>query len=163
MMRFKVYAQAAEYFKDMDYLFATDADMLFVDEVGDEILGDRVATRHPGYSLPEHRREDYDRNPLSLACVKPGEGEYYFAGGFFGGSKDEFLKMISICSDRIDQDLAHGVMPKWHDESHLNRYFINNPPLVILSPSYCYPEEWNLPFDRKLLALFKNHKEFQTA
>ena len=162
MMRFEVYLKAVEYFKDIDYLFALDADMLFVDEVGSEILGDRVATRHPGYSLPEHLREDYDRNPLSKACVGWHEGEYYFAGGFYGGSKGEMVRLLLTCSAQIRDDLSRNVIAKWHDESHLNRYFIDNPPLVILSPSYCYPEEWDLPFERKLLALFKNHKDFQT-
>ena len=52
MMRFAVYANAAKYFANCDYLFACDADMLFVDIVGDEILGKRVATRHPGFILP---------------------------------------------------------------------------------------------------------------
>lgn len=162
MMRFQVYLKAAEYFKDIDYLFAIDADMLFVDEVGEEIIGDRVVTRHPGYSLPEHRREDYDRNPLSKACVSPGEGEYYFAGGFYGGSKQEMLRLFTTCTRNILDDLSRNVIAKWHDESHLNRYSIDNPPLVILSPSYCYPEEWDLPFERKLLAIYKNHKYFQT-
>ncbi len=161
MMRFKVYYAAAAAFEDMDYLFATDADMLFVDPVGDEILGERVATHHPGFCLPEQRRDDYDRNELSCAFVPQGHGAHYFCGGFYGGTKDEFLKMARTCNERIEQDLARNIIAKWHDESHLNRYFIDNPPTVILSPSYCYPEYWNLPFMPKVLALSKNHKEFQ--
>lgn len=161
MMRFKVYALAAPYFADMDYVFAIDADMLFVDRVGAEILGERVATRHPGYCLPQQPEDDYERAPTSKACVKRGEGEYYFAGGFYGGTKDEFLKMARACTITIMDDLARGVIAKWHDESHLNRYFIDNPPSIVLSPSYCYPKEWNLPFVRKLLALPKKYSEFK--
>src|SRR5207244_3120596 len=33
--------------RSLDYVFLMDADMLFNDTVGDEILGDRVATLHP--------------------------------------------------------------------------------------------------------------------
>lgn len=163
MMRFKVYHSAAAHFADFDYLFACDADMLFIDTVGDEILGDRVATRHPGFSLPKHRHDDYERREISRACVAPGQGQYYFAGGFYGGTKDEFLKMALHCSTNIALDLEQGVIALWHDESHLNRYFIDNPPTVVLCPSYCYPQFWILPFTPRLIALNKNHKEYQTA
>jgi histo-blood group ABO system transferase len=163
MMRFSVYLKAASYFENIDYLFACDADMLFVNTVGNEILGQRVATRHPGFSMPEQRRDDYERNAASTACVRDGEGVYYFAGGFYGGTTTEFLTLASVCAEHINQDLAHNIIAKWHDESHLNRYFIDNPPTVILSPSYCYPEFWNLPFKPCLLALSKDHKEFQSA
>ncbi len=161
MMRFKVYYDSSAQFKDFDYLFACDADMLFIDTVGDEILGDRVATQHPGFSLPYQRHDDYERNRASTACVYENEGHYYFAGGFYGGSTQEFLQMAYNCAQNITIDLSHNIIAQWHDESHLNRYFIDYPPTVILSPSYCYPDLWDLPFDRKLLALTKNHAEFR--
>jgi histo-blood group ABO system transferase len=163
MMRFKVYRDAAHHFADCDYLFACDADMLFVNTFGQEILGERVATRHPGYCMPHQLHDDYETNPQSRACIAPGQGSYYFAGGFYGGSTQEFLAMACTCVENIELDLAHGIIAKWHDESHLNRYFLDNPPTVILSPSYCFPEDWDLPFVPRLLALSKNHKEFQTA
>ena len=31
----------------------------------------------------------------------------------------------------------------------------------ILSPSYCYPENWKLKYPKKLLALDKNHDEIR--
>jgi histo-blood group ABO system transferase len=163
MMRFKVYYEARAHYRDIDYLFACDADMLFVDTVGNEILGDRVATRHPGFCLPGMRHDDYEKNPLSTACIPNGQGDYYFAGGFYGGITPEFLKICQICTEHIMEDLSHNYIAIWHDESHLNRYFFDNKPTTILSPSYCYPDIWRLPFPKKLLALTKNHKEFQTA
>lgn len=163
MMRFNVYLKAEPYFSHMDYLFACDADMLFRDTVGDEILGELVATQHPGFILPSQRHDDYERNSASTACVLDGEGSHYFAGGFYGGTINEFLKIVCICTEHIMQDLQKGIIAKWHDESHLNRYFIDNLPTVILSPSYCYPEYWDLPFSPRLIALSKDHKEFQKA
>ena len=32
---------------------------------------------------------------------------------------------------------------------------------VILDPSYCYPESWDLPFPKRLLALDKHHEEIR--
>jgi len=43
----------------------------------------------------------------------------------------------------------------------MNRYFHEKTPTVQLSPSYCYPESWSLPFDKKLLALNKNHNQIR--
>ncbi len=154
-----IYNQNREKFSDEDYVFALDADMLFVDHVGSEILGKRVATQHPGFV---GKRGSYETDPRSLACIKNNEGSQYFAGGFFGGSQKEFRKIIAETSRRILQDLSKGIIAVWHDESHWNRYCIDFPPTVILNPSYCYPESWKLNYPKKLLALDKNHAEFQT-
>jgi histo-blood group ABO system transferase len=61
----------------------------------------------------------------------------------------------------IDEDLEKGIIAVWHDESHWNRYCIDNTPTTILSPSYCYPEGWNANYERKLLALDKDHATFR--
>jgi histo-blood group ABO system transferase len=103
-----------------------------------------------------------ETSPYSLACVRPHENMQYFAGGFNGGTSSEYLKMAKSLSDNIENDYSRGVIAIWHDESHINRYFIDNPPTKILSPSYCYAESWDLPFEKKLLALDKNHAEVRS-
>lgn len=154
MMRFAMYAGQKNLLQDMDYLFACDADMLFVDTLGDEILGDLVGTQHPGYV---GRRGTYETRPISTAYISPQEGSIYFAGGFYGGKAASVLTMAETITQNIQTDLDKNVIAVWHDESHLNRYFINHKPTVILNPSYCYPESWKLPYPKKLLALDKNH------
>lgn len=159
LMRCKLYYQNRDVFKDQDYLFACDADMLFVDTVGQEILSERVATQHPGFV---GRRGTYeDSNYQSTAYVGNREGLQYFAGGFHGGSYEGFMALNKKMVEGIEKDLANNFIAVWHDESHLNRYFIDNPPTTILTPSYCYPESWHLPYAKKLLALDKNHDEFR--
>jgi histo-blood group ABO system transferase len=160
MLRFDVYCKASSYFEAMDYLFACDADMLFVDTIGNEILGERVATCHPGFT-GTGRHDDYERNPDSTAYIAPQDGQCYYAGGFYGGTRQEFLKLAQTCIDNIFIDLQDNYIAVWHDESHLNRYFVDNLPTVVLSPSYCYPDVWDLPFPKKILAITKNLKEFQ--
>jgi histo-blood group ABO system transferase len=96
-----------------------------------------------------------------------GGGSRYFAGGFNGGTSENFLKMSESIYKDIEEDKSRGHIAVWHDESHLNRYFINNPPSIILDPSYCFPKDavWaqEHPYraTKKLCALEKNHKEFQ--
>lgn len=169
LKRFEVYRNHKDLFASTDYMFATDADMLFVGLEGDEILGDRVATNHPGFekNIPLWGSEPpYDRNPQSTAYIPYDEGIYYFAGGFYGGSTKEFIRMMDIVVHNIMTDLDnHNYIAAWHDESHLNRYFIDNKPSIILDRSYCYPENGEKKgyprCSAKLLALDKNHDEMR--
>ena len=158
LFRYKEFSKHKEILSKEDYLFYCDVDMLFVGDIEDQILGSRVATIHPGFSggrgTPETR-------PESTACISPDEKLIYFAGGFNGGSSEEFLKMSEVIDKNIDMDLENDLIALWHDESHLNRYLIDNQPTKILSPSFCYPERASLPFEKKLLALDKNHKEIR--
>lgn len=156
LKRYETFVDHSMFLNGMDYLFYCDVDMLFVDEIGNEILSDRTATIHPGFmggrGTPETRKE-------SLAYVDPKEKLVYYAGGFNGGTTKEFLKMSEILDKNIKKDLSKNIIAIWHDESHMNRYFIDNPPIKILTPSYCYPESSNIPLKKKLLALDKNHNE----
>jgi histo-blood group ABO system transferase len=162
LKRYHIFDKYKDILSKMDYLYYCDADMLFVGEVGDEILPDTetglVGTEHPGFY--GGKRGTYDTNKDSTAFVPINGGFIYFAGGFNGGKSESFLKMSSIIKNNVDKDLSNNIIALWHDESHINRYFIDNKPKV-LNPSYCYPESWNLPFDKKLLALDKNHNEIR--
>jgi histo-blood group ABO system transferase len=169
LMRFSVYNEHKDLFASTDYMFATDADMLFVGIEGDEILGDLVATNHPGFikNMPLWGSEPpYDRNPLSTAYIPYNQGVYYFAGGFYGGRTCRYIQMMETVTHNIFTDLEkYNYIAAWHDESHLNRYFIDNEPNIILDRSYCYPENGELKgypvCDAKLLALDKNHAEMR--
>lgn len=153
LMRFAVYGQHKDALAAMDYLFASDADMLFVAPVEDKILGRLVATQHPGYV---GRRGTYETDSKSTAYVAFHEGKHYFAGGFYGAERDAFFAMMDTLTEKIEIDLKKKYIAIWHDESHLNRYFIDHRPTVILAPTYCCPETWEMA-GRKLLALDKNH------
>ena len=156
--RYKIFTENSEELSKMDYLYYCDVDMRFVSTVGEEIIGDLVATKHPGYF---GRRGTPEENPLSTACVSQHEYMEYFAGGFNGGTSLEYLKMANVISKNIDKDYSNNIIAIWHDESHMNRYFIDNKPTKILSPSYCYGESMNIPFERKLIALDKNHSDIR--
>lgn len=156
--RYEIFTKNFKKLSEMDYLYYCDADMKFENHVGTEILSDRVATQHPGYygkrGTPETRKE-------SLAYISPSEKMQYFAGGFNGGTSKEFLKMSKVISENIKKDINKKIIAVWHDESHMNRYFIDNKPTKVLDPSYCYGESMNIPFNKKLVALDKNHKEIR--
>ena len=123
---------------DCDYIFYLDADMRIVDYVGDEILGDLVAVRHPGYYIAKNAGA-WETRAESLAYIKPEDRKKYFCGGVQGGSKDYYTTAMIIMSEWIDIDLKAGVMPVFHDESILNKFLISRE-YKELSCAYCIPE-----------------------
>ena len=165
LKRYEIFHKNRQVFEEMDYLFYSDVDMIFKSHVGREILGERVATKHPGYWRTPRCNFPYETNQLSTAYISPNEGGHYYAGGFNGGKREIFLEMARVISENIDKDLYNKYIAIWHDESHLNRYLINHPPSLILDPSYCFPEaSWaqDLPFSKILVALDKNHDELRS-
>lgn len=156
LFRYYAYWNHKSHLQNMDYLFACDADMLFVDDVGNEILSDIVGTLHPGFI---GRRGTYEERQQSSAYVAPHEGEFYFAGGFYGGRRDLFFEILHRLLMLVHKDLNRGIIAIWHDESYLNRHFIDFKPTLVLPRAYCAR-----PFDhpQKLVALDKNHAEFRS-
>lgn len=170
MDRFKHFTNHADKFANEDYLFYIDVDSMFVDSVSGEILGNLVGVRHCGYY---NKTGTYENNPNSCLYVPENyhkKYKYYFGGGFSGGRRDNYLELSKWCMEKIDQDVARGIVPIWHDESALNRYFLEVEPDVVLTPAYHYPESniehykagW-LPdkFEPKILLLDKQHEEIR--
>ena len=74
--------------------------------------------------------------------------------------------MAEVIAERVNKDFEKGVIALWHDESHMNRYLIDNPPTLSLTPSYCFAEEQirnpDYPHTPKIIALKKNHDELRS-
>jgi len=162
LLRCQAYYDYRDSLVSQDYLFALDADMCFLDPIGDEIFSERVATFHPGFY---GQRGPYESRKESTAYIHHSQGKYYFAGGFYGGTTKEFIQISQIMVNNIYIDLEKNIIATWHDESQLNRYFATYLPTRILTPDYCYPqsypkEQWWLErFKPKLMALDKDHDE----
>jgi histo-blood group ABO system transferase len=153
LLRYNLFLQQEEYLKKFDYLFYVDLDMLFVNTVGDEILGDGLTmAQHPMYALKRSYIPPYEPNPNSSAYI-PRFGQIsvdengkqwfdplYAAGGFQGGTTESFIKAMKAMKRTIDEDFARNYIAIWNDESHWNKYLSENPPTVVLSPSYVYPD-----------------------
>ena len=84
----------------------------------------------------------YDRSGKSRASIPYNCGQYYVAGGLNGGTAAAFLALCRELKARTDEDLQHGVIARFHDESQLNRLVAEAPQhFRILPPDYCTPEE----------------------
>jgi histo-blood group ABO system transferase len=148
----------SEYLKNFDYLYLFDADIAIVDKVGEEVLQDLVGVLHPYKFFENKDIYPYEKRKESTAYVADQNHDKYYAAAFVGGKTKNFLEMAKVISDRVEEDEKNGIIAKWHDESHLNKYFNENNPTSLL-PSYMFPEELinhpQYPFEPKIVALKK--------
>ena len=148
----------SEYLNNFDYLYLFDADVGIVANVGEEVLQDLVGVLHPYKILESKKVYPYEKRKESTAHVADQDHDKYYAAAFVGGKSTNFLNMAKTIAERVEEDERNNIVAKWHDESHLNKYFNENPPTA-LSPSYMFPEELiehpQYPFEPKIVALKK--------
>ena len=183
LMRYHLFLQQEEYLKQFDYIFYIDVDMRITDWIGEEILGEGLtASLHPMYALRRNYQPPYEPNPNSKAYIsRPGriiddlndKGEIvnkrfeplYYAGGFQGGKTEDFIKAMKVMRKNIDDDFGINYVAIWNDETHWNRYLFEVPPVVVLNPSYIYPDSlvadyyvrlWGRNYSPKIMTLTKS-------
>jgi len=163
MDRFKHFTNNSEELSKMDYLYYVDVDCKFVNHVSTETLGDLVGVRHCGYF---NGGGTFEENKKSVFYEDAKKYKYYFGGGFSGGASSSYLRLSRWCYEMIERDLSNNIIPTWHDETALNRYFLDHEPEIVLTPSYHYPENYSNyiarwrphKFTPKIMLLEKNHK-----
>ncbi len=68
--------------------------------------------------------------------------------------------MASIVSYNVEGDERRGFVARYHEESHLNRYYHLLPPSVTLTPEYCCPEKCSLlPKYKRRIILTLDHPD----
>jgi len=167
--RYRNIVSAKGLFAGIDYIFYCDVDMLFVDNVGREILGKGLtATLHPGFAMFPGKGS-WGSNARSTAFTHMAFRKKYYAGGFQGGTAKRFMFYCEVMAANIKQDEENGVMAEHHDETHWNMTVNNNPEHICLDPSYCMVEEkekrklWKIDHLKpKIIALAKDHKTMRT-
>ena len=149
-----LYLNASDWFVDMDYILAIDSDAKIVARLDEGMLGTRIATLQAWSFGRDKSTYTYEtritpaRIPYSSAYISNFEKRCYFCGGLFGGTLEGFIRILEETVALARRDLAMNPprVAIWHDESYLNRVFIDTPPTVVLSPAFMYPEppadEW---------------------
>lgn len=166
LLRYQEILKQKEFLKE-DILMYLDADMLVLNDFESTLHPQSwksgiALVAHPGYWRPSGTDllRYFLKNPFNLlsdvihfartgglgtwetrrefrAFVPRKERKTYVCGGTWLGRRDEFLKMVKSCSETVDDDLENGLVAKWHDESHLNKWLSQNR-ATILTPSYCF-------------------------
>jgi len=167
--RYRNIVSAKSLFSGIGYIFYCDVDMLFVDHVGREILGNGLtATLHPGFAMFP-KTGSWGSNVRSTSFTDKIFRYKYYAGGFQGGRSKRFMFYCETMAANIRTDELIGIIAEHHDETHWNKIIANSPDHICLDPSYCMVEEpekrklWKIDHLRpKIIALAKDHKAMRT-
>jgi hypothetical protein len=98
---------------------------------------------------------------LDITTIKPHN--IYIQGCLWGASLQNFKYMINELYDMVITDTNNNIIPKWHDESYLNKFkILNKQYFSYLNSSFCYPENWKLPigYEKIIIHKEKNYKEY---
>lgn len=155
LFRFKMFTRVQEQLINFQYIFFMNANVVCIKEITADIFlpyeQDLVVVQHPGYFNKKNYEFPYERRKKSKAYIAYGKGENYVCGGINGGKAEKYLEAINTLKIMIEEDYQNGVVAKWHDESYLNKYILENVNYRLLSPAFCYPENEKLPFQEYLV------------
>ena len=117
LKRFAVFLSAEEELRGCDYLYFANANLLCTQTITPaDVLPrpekgeDLVVACHLSYWHKKPIFLPYDRNPRCRAYMPYNAGQIYVAGGFNGGTAQAFLWLCHTLNDRIEADLADGVI-----------------------------------------------------
>lgn len=160
LLRFRYVSELGARLHPYSHVIALDVDTRVCSEIGRDLFFGHdkplFGVQHPGFVW---KRGSFETDVRSTAAVGTRDNlSTYWAGGMWGGKVAHVLYLATELSRRIDDDLSRGVIAVWHDESHLNKFFIENRSQVHrFDPGFMYPESWRLPYKKRILALDKNH------
>ena len=108
----------------------------------------------------------FETNESSLAALdlEKYQPQVYYQGCFWGGKVPEVCAMIDELEDRTNDDLKRHIVAVWHDESHINRFFIENQDKVhTFGPEFAFPEVFKdyCDFKPRIVHLAKDNSAYQ--
>ena len=174
LKRFEIINKAREEIEKHDWLVFIDGDALPVTTITEEeFFTDKplFGVHHPCHFLgmEPHTQAPgaYDQNPNSEAYVDTSKGlpEVYYQGCFWGGKVPNVCAMIDELEARVNRDLEKNVVALWHDESQINKYFLERLDMVhTYGPEYAFPEVFKdyCQFSPKIVHLAKDNSSYQT-
>ena len=160
LKRFEIINKARKEIEKNDWFVFLDADTRVVSEITKEDFFDRCCqwsvdevplfgVQHPCEHLrmAPHTKcpGAFETNLESEAGISEEELKdnmpMYVQGCFWGGQRLPALTMIDELEARVNRDLEKGIVAKWHDESHINKYFEERwGDVHRFGPDYAFPE-----------------------
>lgn len=162
LMKFHYFLKAEKDLLEFDYIYQSNANIICADKVTETDFLSEIAekeklffTIHPGFIHAKRYCCPYDRNRCSLAYVPYNVGGTFVYGAMNGGTARAYIRFMKEIDSRIVEDLKHGIIAKWHDESHINHYAVTHDDYILLHPGYCYPVGFQVSYPKKIVGVPK--------
>ena len=172
LKRFEIINKARAVIDNMDWLVFLDADAIPVTTITEEeFLTDKplFGVHHPCHYLgmDPHTKAPgaYEQNPKCEAYVDVSKSlpPVYWQGCLWGGKVPHVCAMIDELEARVNRDLENDIVAVWHDETQINRYFLERTNDVhTFGPEYAFPEvfESQCNFSPKIVHLAKDNSKY---
>lgn len=141
--------------KEHDYLFSFNGNTRFRQTVNEEEFlpieeeGGLIAlTWKTGNEDPD--TYNFERRPESAAYIPYGTKSIYLQGGLTGGITKHYFEFWRACHEITMTDFNNGIIPRFHDESILNKYMLNRT-YKLLCPTYGCPSQRTKKYSAKIV------------
>jgi len=128
LFRFKYIESISEKLKNFSHVVYMDADTHVHSLISENefFCHDKplFGVQHPGF-VKTLGTFEFDKKSLAAVDEKD-DLSVYWQGCFWGGKTESVLKLAKELKKRCETDLSKNVIALWHDESHLNKYFVEN-------------------------------------
>jgi hypothetical protein len=150
LYRFKYFLMfKQEDIEKSDYIYFVNGNGQFVNHINTEVFPDNsgyVFTHHHGFKNKKFEKQSFEKkNHNSTAFIQKNKNvKYnYYAGGFYGATREKYLQMCSILDKNISLDEENDYIAEWHDESHINHFtnIVLNQKFKKLDIEYHVPQE----------------------
>ena len=162
--RYKYINRIKKHLLEFDYILFLDPDMYIYRKINeDEFFSHNkifYGVQHPSFNNNDfgNRIGTFEVRMESKAYVDTSTEDIsnYFQGCLWGGEVPEIFRLTEELERNIETDNNNGIMAKWYDESHLNKFLITNKTDThVFDSGFCYPERWNISFERKIIHIDK--------
>lgn len=142
-------------FEDYTHIFYFNSNIEFLEDIPERLfLTDKaIAAENCGWDHLGHDplKFTYGKpvDPKSLAHI-PTNDYIYVQSSMMGGNASVYMQLVKECIRMTERDLAHNIIPCFHDESYWNKVVYDHQNLVkILNANYnsdkVHSAEWGHP------------------
>lgn len=144
LYRFHMFMSIKSELQQFDYLIFYNANALINTSITEEeilpVEEDFCYARHFNFEGKDNCFFPYERNRKSTAYVQYGKGRDYIQACFLCGKSKAMLEMFECLKRNINIDMQKHIVARWHDESHVNKYLLDQSN-KILGVEYICPKD----------------------
>lgn len=128
LAKFRYFLSIKEKLLEYDFLYMFNANTKIIKDISEELF---LPTReeglvwviHIGYINKNNLYFPYERRSWSTAYIPYWEWQNYFFSATSGWTAQAYITLCETCNSWVNEDQEKSIIPIWHDESYINKFF----------------------------------------